>query len=888
MGSRLRWSRWAALALGCGFGALAAALLAAAGWGAAAAFARPLVPALRDVTITAGGLCLMSWLFFGVAMASIDRSVTSRLRRRGLPLPADVRYVLDLTGASKRYRWANVELCLSLHLPDGGTRVAVYSGIVAREFADRLLTKSTCSVLAAPNHIDLVRILMDEMEGPDAPATAYVVLSVPATQSSVSRAARQLAAVDRIRAVGRPGTARLVGAAAHGVTDEGDLVLRVQAVIDQEEGKNPPFLATWRQRVAVSARPLVVTGAALPCRLTGVDRRNVALELPSEINPAPPQPPADRTSVYAELAVTGIPAVLAQAATDRGGSSQLGAVFQPVTLDRQVEPMTSFEDGPGPDRTANDDHGGDASGGNGTPDQGPSGPHPRGRRVRTKHLVAGLAIVVLLAGIGDVALAYRNGGPPIPEHVTQAQTTTVYYNDGRTIMAKLGPGSQGAYLAQPTGLVVEHVLAELRATPPFQGKPKGFIETSGFQIITTISKPAEDAAIRYADLTQPTAPSIDRNQSSDWQAALASVEPGTGRVIAYYGGARGDGADFAGWYYDENGVATGYGAHPPGSTFKVYDMVTALKEGWSLQSVWYSGRPGQAVAFPQYGRGADNPIRNADQAPCMPNCTMSQAAIASLSVPFFDITANLGAANVLATARDAGIDDMWDGNYVRRDLRTADTATMVPNHFGIDLGIGQYPVTVLDQANAMATMAAKGKRAQAHFVKEVIQKGLPVYSEALVTTDLGVTPGQFADLDATLVQVTAGHFSDTWQCASKTGEWGIPVGNYVPVRDVWTVGYTNTLATAVWLGTKSGRALDSRQYGLSSIYGNNFVGPIFRAYMADMMKALFPNPTPTQLHFDPATNTGTLNPVGSTTSPGSPASAGTTPAPASTTSLPAH
>ena len=35
------------------------------------------------------------------------------------------------------------------------------------------------------------------------------------------------------------------------------------------------------------------------------------------------------------------------------------------------------------------------------------------------------------------------------------------------------------------------------------------------------------------------------------------------------------------------------------------------------------------------------------------------------------------------------------------------------------LGIGQYPITVMDHANGMATMAAGGLRAKAHFVQKV-------------------------------------------------------------------------------------------------------------------------------------------------------------------------
>src|SRR5204863_314793 len=109
----------------------------------------------------------------------------------------------------------------------------------------------------------------------------------------------------------------------------------------------------------------------------------------------------------------------------------------------------------------------------------------------------------------------------------------------------------------PTGLVVSHVLSELRQLDPFKGKPNDYIDNGGFRIVTTIDKRAQDAAEAAADIRRPTAPEVVRGQPANWQAALVSVEPGTGRVLAYYGGSQGTGADYAGWYYDEAGVARG-------------------------------------------------------------------------------------------------------------------------------------------------------------------------------------------------------------------------------------------------------------------------------------------------------------------------------------------
>jgi len=79
----------------------------------------------------------------------------------------------------------------------------------------------------------------------------------------------------------------------------------------------------------------------------------------------------------------------------------------------------------------------------------------------------------------------------------------------------------------------------------------------------TIDPKIQQAAEKYADPTNKASPLY--GQPANLQAALVAVEPYTGRVLAYYGGPKGDGSDYAGWYSDpvlDDGTATGFGAHP--------------------------------------------------------------------------------------------------------------------------------------------------------------------------------------------------------------------------------------------------------------------------------------------------------------------------------------
>ncbi|MGR6319462.1 transglycosylase domain-containing protein [Micromonospora soli] len=417
-------------------------------------------------------------------------------------------------------------------------------------------------------------------------------------------------------------------------------------------------------------------------------------------------------------------------------------------------------------------------------------------------------------------------------------------------------------LDRPTGLVVNHVLSELRQTEQFKGKPDEVIRDGGYKIVTTVDKRVQDAAEAAADIRRDSAPEAVRGQPKNWQAALVAVEPGTGRVLGYYGGNGGSsGADYAGWYYDEKGQARGFGQHPPGSSFKVYDLATAVENDISVKQHFDSP---DTKEFPESGRtkgSAAGPIRNAEHAPCQPNCALWEATVASLNVTYFELTEKLGVAKVMDMAKRAGINSMWEtvkGNPQpqRVDLREQ-PAEEVAKRFSTEVGIGQYGISVQDHANGMATFAAGGKRAEAHFVRSVTKGDEKVYSEQLKATDLGLDQEAIDQLDWTLRRVKAAKLDNGWDSAGKTGTWQAGQSTTQNVH-TWMVGWTGALAAAVWLGTTDGKPLKTTD-GSYEVYGSTGPGPIWRQFMEQATAAMkldpdkyrfedpkFPNDAPTE------------------------------------------
>ena len=389
------------------------------------------------------------------------------------------------------------------------------------------------------------------------------------------------------------------------------------------------------------------------------------------------------------------------------------------------------------------------------------------------------------------------------------------------------PTSHGFDLEKPTGHVVAQVLSELRRSPVFAGKPPGFIENGGYRIVTTVDARIQQLLERTADETVPG--SVMHGQTGNLQAAAVVVEPGTGRIVAYFGGHDGTGADYAGWHYDATGTPVGYGAHPAGQTFDVYTLAAALKAGISVRSWWDSPPTKQ---YP--GRGASGPVRDFGRAACQPTCTLVDASAASLNVPYFDLATRLGASATLGVARDAGIDSMWlpesaDGPRRRVDLRGPGEPA---RSFSTEYGLGRYPITVLDQANGMATLAAAGVRAQAHFVREVIKEGLITYAETLPSRDEPRLLGRLEldDLVWTMSQSPAGRLPGGRPVATKTGE--VQLGNNpVDTAHAWIVGFTGNLAMAVWIGNEE-IELPLRDLTGARVSGASMPAAIFTRVMA--------------------------------------------------------
>ena len=430
---------------------------------------------------------------------------------------------------------------------------------------------------------------------------------------------------------------------------------------------------------------------------------------------------------------------------------------------------------------------------------------------------------------------------------------------------------QGGSMDKAEGLIVHHVLGEVAAlTDPRTGKPlyedvdkdgkKNFdkIRNGGLKIVSTIDQRVQQIAVREASRNAES--NLDQ-QPVNLQAALVAVEPGTGAVKAYYGGDTGSGGDYAGYFTDPvlgDGTDSCCGGHPPGASFNVYSLATGLMAGYSIDSTWNGESPQE---FPASGRtlARGNPVKNLGEgavtSPACKSgsgkwCTLDEVTVMSLNVPFFALAEHAGPAKVIDTARAAGITDMWatvDGKSQKIDLTKSNGAAVVPKYFNTEVALGQYPVTVLEQAGGIATFAARGLSARTHFLKEVWTDGKKTFNEVIKPARIpGFTDQMADDLNAVLQGVPK-HYNlktrDNRALAGVTGTWQF--GQTTDIAHAWMVGYSASdpalqspgLAVAVWVGNK---AEEQRLFDKSgkAIIGGALPGTIWRDFLDDALTTL--------------------------------------------------
>jgi membrane peptidoglycan carboxypeptidase len=305
--------------------------------------------------------------------------------------------------------------------------------------------------------------------------------------------------------------------------------------------------------------------------------------------------------------------------------------------------------------------------------------------------------------------------------------------------------------------------------------------------------------------------------------------------LAYYGGETGRVVDYAGPNLSGNGSV---GGHPAGSSFAIYPLAAGLAENVSVGSHWDA----------RADKDGPVPISNGDQSPtCGRSCTLEESTHGSYQVPFYWLSKAVGVAKVVAAAKAAGISQMWGDRGEAVDLTTTSGEAAVPSLFGAQVGLGQYPVTVLDHTNGLATFAARGVHRDAHFVVQVKKRDRGGEWKKIGAEQIRPRQAFQQDQVDDIVAVLAGHpgpkLKDGRPSARLTGTWELKAGS-ADNGDAWMVGFTPQIAAAVWVGNAHARlplryAPDrAHPARLVAVTGANLPAQIWESFMSEAHKGL--------------------------------------------------
>lgn len=286
-------------------------------------------------------------------------------------------------------------------------------------------------------------------------------------------------------------------------------------------------------------------------------------------------------------------------------------------------------------------------------------------------------------------------------------------------------------------------------------------------------------------------------------AAQVLVEPGTGNVKAMaatrpYG--TGDGQSVIGFATTP--------VFQPGSTFKAFTLLAALEAHIPLNTTLPGGdrHTSTTLANPAVGYYVNSGDGYGQ------NLTLEAATAHSVNTAFVQLQEMTGTKPVADAAHRAGI--------------TSVSADLVADDEG-SLSLGARETSVLQVANAYATIAAHGLACQARGVSSVLTaEG----TELLTAGPRCVQAFDPAVADTTaslLASVTTGEGSGTRAAVAGHTIAG-KTGTTQNFGAAWFAGFTPSLASAVWIGDPRGPSYElTNMLGEDRVYGGTVPADIF-------------------------------------------------------------
>lgn len=343
-----------------------------------------------------------------------------------------------------------------------------------------------------------------------------------------------------------------------------------------------------------------------------------------------------------------------------------------------------------------------------------------------------------------------------------------------------------------------------------------FVESGGLRVITTLDWNLQQQA------EKSISEGAERNEKlvGAKNAALVAIDPKTGDIIAMVGS-----RDYFDLTNDGN-VNVSTRPRQPGSAFKPFVYAAAFKKGYTPQTVLFDvptefnvncnadGTPGPAIQDPKtcyHPKNYDDKFRGP--------VDLRHSLAQSLNVPSVKLLYLVGINNAITTAQDMGITTITD-----------------PQRYGLSLVLGGAEINLLEITSAFGAFAQDGilnpktsilrvEHTDGTILEEKKDASIPVIDTevARIINDI------LSDNDARVPMFSPRsslYFPDR-RVAAKTGT----TQDY---HDAWTIGYTPSIVTGVWVGNNNNTPMN--QDAISVMVA----APIWHSFMESALATIPP------------------------------------------------